>query len=142
MTYPTCRFWQTCVRTIGAMSIDQRQPGSQTKRPIVVSSRLTMSIRPCGNVRTWSGLEKLLRWRRGMAAILLAATVRCLAFVDPSIRAIVKRHLAGDVRLRTSSIASAIRSHDSSPASCGSSLPSATSLGEVRRGPDRTARHR
>src|SRR4029079_16137303 len=49
---------------------DQRQPGSHTNRPIVVSSRLTMSIRPLEKVRTWSGVVKLLRWRRGIDAIL------------------------------------------------------------------------
>ena len=57
------------VPTIGATSFDQRQPGSKMNRPRAVSSSSTSSIRPLLKRRTWSGVEKLLRCRRGMAAL-------------------------------------------------------------------------
>ena len=61
------------VSTTGLTTSDQRQPGSQMNRPIEVSSRLTMSTRPSVNFRTWSGVEKLLCWRRGTWRIVLRA---------------------------------------------------------------------
>src|SRR6476469_5281914 len=41
--------------------------------PITVSSSSTTSTRPLGKRRDWSGVAKLLRWRRGTALSSLAA---------------------------------------------------------------------
>src|SRR6266581_5458608 len=56
---------------ISARSVDHRQPGENSDRATVASSRLTTSASPLGIGRTSSGVAKLLYRSRGMTSSLL-----------------------------------------------------------------------
>jgi len=59
----TCRWWSShiSVPTNGLRSVDQRQPGSRTARPIASESRSTNAPIPCGNGRVSSGRSRLFQ---------------------------------------------------------------------------------
>src|SRR5436190_23183181 len=63
---------------IGARSVDHRQPGLNSDRATVASSRLTTAARPLGIGRISSGVAKLLYRSRGMISPLLGTAWRGL----------------------------------------------------------------